>query len=74
MKPEGWNWISLQFDREAAYKENKKGEQLIPLFLDHILTDSCSQDMQDAFAVALFKFFSVYGSKEKKELERSQQG
>ena len=53
-----WNWISLQFDRELELKENKTGKQLVPLFLDHILEDSCSKDVREALAEAFRKYFN----------------
>ena len=52
-----WNWIAVQFDREMQRKEDARGKQLIPLFLDHLLQDSCSDDVKDAFKEALRKFF-----------------
>jgi hypothetical protein len=51
------NWISMQFDREISVAEDKTGQQLVPLFLDHILEDSCSQEVRDALEDAFYKFF-----------------
>ena len=52
-----WNWISCQFDRELRKTDDKTGSQLICIFLDRLLQDSCSQDVRNAFERALRKFF-----------------
>jgi hypothetical protein len=54
-----WNVLSLVFDREVSKlsKIERRGDYLIPLFLDHMLVDSCSKEVQDAFLRALVRFF-----------------
>jgi len=58
MTDEQWNILSLQFDREVVLCDDKRGSYLIPLFIDHILLDSCSQDVRDALEKALRKTFN----------------
>ena len=55
-----WNWVSMQFDREMGDRsKDKTGKQLVPLFIDHILQDSCSSDVRHAFEQALRKYFAT---------------
>lgn len=50
--------ISARFDHEMQGVHDKKGCQIVPLFLDHLLLDSCSVEVQKALYVALQKHFS----------------
>ena len=44
-----WNVVSVRFDREIALAHDKRGANIIPMFLDNILHDSCSEDVVKAF-------------------------
>ena len=61
-----WNTLSILFDIEikGLQPANKKGYYLVPLFLDHLLEDSCSQEVRDAFERAI----RIYMKKEIKHV------
>jgi hypothetical protein len=56
-----WNTLSLMYDRETRglHPTEKKGEALIPIFLDNLLSDCCSVEVQEVFDRALKKFYKV---------------
>jgi len=62
------NRLSLIFDHEVntLNGNEKRGSELIPLFLDHILEDSCSPEVKEAFDRALRRFYNFPVQKETK--------
>lgn len=56
-----WNHLSLLYDVEVAGipPDGRQGRHTIPMFLDYILVDSCSEEIQDAFARALVKWLEL---------------